>query len=52
MKAGTPIARLVVNPPSRAPIEVPLVAGTNVDRLGLFGRLNAAVKYLVWGAPG
>ena len=52
VKAGTPIARLVVNLPSRAPVEVPLVAGANVDRLGLFGRLNAAVKYLVWGAPG
>jgi D-alanyl-D-alanine carboxypeptidase (penicillin-binding protein 5/6) len=52
VKAGTPIARLVVNLPSRAPVEVPLVAGANVDQLGLFGRLNAAVRYLVWGAPG
>lgn len=52
IKAGTPIARLVVNLPSQQPIEVPLVAGASVDRLGLFGRLNAAVKYLVWGAPG
>jgi D-alanyl-D-alanine carboxypeptidase (penicillin-binding protein 5/6) len=52
VKAGTPIARLMVNLPSRPPIEVPLVAGADVDRLGLFGRLDAAVKYLVWGAPG
>ena len=52
VKAGTPVARLVVNMPGRPPIEVPLVAGTDVDRLGMFGRLNAAVRYLVWGSPG
>ena len=52
VKAGTPVARLVVNLPGRPPIEVPLVAGADVDRLGMFGRLNAAVRYLVWGSPG
>jgi len=52
VKAGTPVARLVVNLQGRPPIEVPLVAGADVDRLGMFGRLNAAVRYLVWGSPG
>ena len=30
-------------------IEVPLVAGAAVRRLGLIGRLGAAVNYLLWG---
>lgn len=52
LKTGTPIARLVVTIPGRQPLELPLVAGEDVEQLGLFGRFNAAVKYLVWGAPG
>jgi D-alanyl-D-alanine carboxypeptidase (penicillin-binding protein 5/6) len=46
---GTPVARLVVSVPERDPIEVPLVAGAAVRRLGLIGRLGAAVNYLLWG---
>ena len=46
---GTPVARLVVTAPGRDPVEVPLVAGEAVERLGLLGRLGAAVGYLVWG---
>ena len=46
---GAPIGQLVVTVPGRDPIELPLVAGETVERLGLFGRLNAAFEYLVWG---
>ena len=52
VNAGTPVARLVVNVPGRPPLELPLVAGATVEQLGLFGRVGAAVRYLVWGAPG
>lgn len=46
---GTPIARLVVEGPGIQPIERPLLAGTDVSKLGLVGRIGAAIGYLVWG---
>ena len=47
---GTKIASLVVTAPDFKTLEVPLVAGANVDRTGVFGRLGAAISYMVWGA--
>ena len=46
---GTKIASLVVTAPDFKTLEVPLVAGADVDRTGVFGRLGAAISY-VWGA--
>jgi len=46
---GTPIARLVVEGPGVEPIERPLLAGAEVTKLGLLGRIGAAIGYLVWG---
>ena len=46
---GTPVARLVITAPGREPVEVPLVAGAAVERLGLIGLLRASVGYLLWG---
>ncbi len=48
--AGTPLARVLISTPENAPIEVPVVAGADVGRLGFFGRLTAAAGYLLWGA--
>jgi serine-type D-Ala-D-Ala carboxypeptidase (penicillin-binding protein 5/6) len=50
IKAGQQIATLRIEAPDMQPMVVPLVAGTDVDRLGLVGRLGAAVNHLVWGA--
>ena len=47
---GTPVARLVVSAPNTEEISFPLVAGADVNKLGLFGRIGAAINYLVWGA--
>ena len=47
---GTKIASLVVTAPDFETLEVPLVAGADVDRTGVFGRLGAAISYMVWGA--
>jgi hypothetical protein len=33
------------------PIERPLIAAAEVEKLGPVGRIGAAVKYLVLGAP-
>lgn len=49
---GQPLAKLVVTAPGREPIEVRLVAGENVERLGLLGRLGAALNYILWGVSG
>ncbi len=50
IKKGMPVGRLVVSGPDMQPVEVPLLAGADVPALGLFGRLWAALHYLVFGA--
>ncbi|HJN04907.1 MAG TPA: D-alanyl-D-alanine carboxypeptidase family protein [Alphaproteobacteria bacterium] len=46
---GTEIGRLVISAPDAPAIELPLLAGRDVGRLGVVGRLGAAVGYLIWG---
>lgn len=50
--SGDQIGRLVVTAPDFETIEVPLVAGSEVQQLGMFGRFGAALRYLVFGAAG
>jgi len=52
IKKGAEVAKLVVTAPNSAPFEVPLVAGESVARLGLFGRLGAALSAIIWGRSG
>jgi len=47
--AGTPLAELIITTPGETDITIPLVAGSDVGALGLIGRLNAAINFLVWG---
>ena len=47
--AGEKIASLLVEAPDMTPLEIPLVAGQSVERLGVFGRVGAALEFLVWG---
>jgi serine-type D-Ala-D-Ala carboxypeptidase (penicillin-binding protein 5/6) len=46
---GTPVGKLVIGAPDMEPMELPLLAGADVDRLDFFGRIGAAARYLVWG---
>ena len=48
--AGDQIAVLTITAPGIKAREIPLRAGANVEQLGLFGRLGAAVKYIIWGS--
>lgn len=48
--AGDVIAKLVMTAPATVPVEIPLQAGKSVERLGMFGRLAAALKFLIFGA--
>ena len=50
IRAGDQIGTLVINLPDEV-TKLPLRAAYNVDGLGLFNRIGAAVKYLVFGAP-
>ena len=49
---GDRLAKLVITAPETEPLEVPLVAGDDVQRLSLFGRLGAALGYILWGQSG
>ena len=46
------MAELVGTVPGREPIRVQLMAGADVDRLGLLGRLVTALKAIIWGEAG
>ena len=50
--AGTQLATLKVSAPDMDDVMIPLYAGDDVEQLGVFGKVGAAVEYLVWGSGG
>lgn len=51
IRRGTPLARLTVTGTGIAePVEIPLVAEADVERLGPFGRIAAVVTHMIFGA--
>lgn len=52
IEKGQRIATLRLTAPDMEAIELPLMAGESVERLGVLKRVMAAVGYLVWGAGG
>jgi D-alanyl-D-alanine carboxypeptidase (penicillin-binding protein 5/6) len=46
---GTTVGNLIVTAPGISDIIVPLIVSDNVARLGLMGRLGAALNFIVWG---
>ncbi|MGH6946364.1 MAG: D-alanyl-D-alanine carboxypeptidase family protein [Kiloniellales bacterium] len=46
---GQQAGKVVVSAPGTTPVEVPLVAGAAVPRLGPLGRIMASIKYLIFG---
>lgn len=46
---GQEIGRIAVSAPGVETSTYPLVAGADVDRLGLFGRMTTSVGHLLWG---
>ena len=46
------VGRLVITAPGVPSTEVPLVAAEDVPKLGLAGRMGAALRYLLWGSKG
>ncbi len=49
VEIGAELAKVVVTAPGVETIEVPLIAGEAVARLGFTGRIKAALSYLLWG---
>ncbi|MCH8111539.1 MAG: D-alanyl-D-alanine carboxypeptidase, partial [Proteobacteria bacterium] len=47
---GARIATLTVTAPGAETLELPLVAGADVGKLGPLSRIGAAIGYMVWGA--
>jgi len=52
IKAGSQLATLKVTAPEMEDVNIPLYAATDVEQLGVFGKVGAAVEYLVWGSGG
>ena len=50
IERGTPVARLILTAPETETIELPLVAGADVRKLGPISRIGAAISYLIFGA--
>ena len=49
VKKGDILATLKVELPGRPTMKIPLVSGADIGQLGVFSRLGAAVKYVLWG---
>jgi D-alanyl-D-alanine carboxypeptidase (penicillin-binding protein 5/6) len=49
---GQKIGEVVVSAPDWPATTVPVTAGASVEQLGLFGRLSAAIRHVLWGASG
>ena len=52
IRQGAPVGRVVITAPEMTTLEVPLLAGEAVERLGTAGRISAAVSHLIWGKSG
>ncbi|MBC8451725.1 MAG: D-alanyl-D-alanine carboxypeptidase [Rhodospirillaceae bacterium] len=50
IQKGSKLGDILVNIGDRSPIQIPLIAGEDVHRLGPSGRISAALGYLLWGA--
>ena len=50
VRKGQQLATLVVTAPNLETREIPLIAGEEVNQLGFVGRIEAAVKHVLWGA--
>ena len=47
---GTALAELEITAPGIEPRRVPLIAGEEIQAVGLLGRMTGAIGYLIWGS--
>src|SRR4051794_17058059 len=48
IKKGQPLGKIVVTVPDIKPVEMPLVAATDVTRMGPLGRIAAVAGHMIW----
>ena len=49
---GTVVGRILINAPGMEEMQVPVKTALDIEELGFFGRMNAAIKYLLFGKLG
>ena len=49
IEKGAKITKLVIDAPEFETVGFPLIAGADINRLGVLGRMGAAIGYMVWG---
>lgn len=52
VKQGARLATLKVQIPDQPLMELPLIAGRDVNRMSTFSRLGAALQFILWGESG
>lgn len=52
IKAGQEVGKIVVTAPGMVPMELPMVAGADVEKLGFAGRMSTAFKRIIFGKKG
>lgn len=52
IEEGQPLATVVVTAPGMEEHRIPLLAGASVEQVGGFGRIGAALEYLLFGSSG
>jgi len=52
IKKGQAVGKLVITAPGVDTVELPLLAGADVEKLGFTGRMGAALKHILWGSKG
>jgi serine-type D-Ala-D-Ala carboxypeptidase (penicillin-binding protein 5/6) len=50
IRKGQQFGKIVVAVPDLQPVETPLVAATDVDRMGAFGRIATVAGHMIWGS--
>ncbi len=49
IKEGQLVGRLEITAPHTPTITLPLLAGADIEEVGIFGRLLSALNYIIWG---
>lgn len=50
IRQGQEIGRVLINTPGVEPVDLPLIAGADVERLGTVGRVSATIGHMIWGS--
>jgi D-alanyl-D-alanine carboxypeptidase (penicillin-binding protein 5/6) len=50
IKKGQPLGKIMVAVPDTPPVEMPLIAAADVERMGPFGRMATVAGHMIWGS--